>query len=220
MKKQIILGAILAVLAAVSAYGSLYTQTFSTSTAIPSGSPLGTVVTGTFNADPNAGDTVGGLTVELNLSGGYNGGLYAYLVAPNGTMVVLMNQPGTAPLYAPGSGMNVTLQDGASAGSLNTATEVAGQVLTGTYSAVGSLAGFNGSAADGTWELFFADLSSGGGTSVLNSWTLGITAVPEPVTMSLVVFAGLLALNWSLGRFWGCKAVKTRANSNPSAGML
>jgi len=40
---------------------------------------------------------------------GYNGNLYAYLISPTGTLVVLLNQPGSAPFYAPGSGMNITL---------------------------------------------------------------------------------------------------------------
>ena len=45
-------------------------------------------------SDIPVGSVVLELTVELNISGGYNGDLYAYLVAPNGTLVVLMNQPG------------------------------------------------------------------------------------------------------------------------------
>ncbi|MEI9960832.1 MAG: hypothetical protein WDM76_06770 [Limisphaerales bacterium] len=33
-----------------------------------------------------------------------------------------------------------------------------------------------------------ADLSSGGGESTVNNWSLEIQAVPEPVNMALVVF--------------------------------
>ncbi len=187
MKKPILLGIMLAVLTAASVRGALYTQTFSTSTAIANGSPLGTVVTETFNQDPNSGDTVGSLTVGLNVSGGYNGGLYAYLVAPNGNMVVLLNQPGTAPLYAPGSGLNVTLSD-AAAGCIQTTAEAPGAVFSGAYQAAGTLANFHGSVADGTWTLFFADEIVGGGQATLTGWSLDITAVPEPVNGALAVF--------------------------------
>jgi len=33
--------------------------------------------------------------VNLSVSGSYNGNLYAYLVAPNGTLVLLLNRPGS-----------------------------------------------------------------------------------------------------------------------------
>ena len=39
--------------------------------------------------------------------------------------------------------------------------------FTGTYQAAGTLSAFNGSQANGNWMLFFADLSSGGGQSML-----------------------------------------------------
>src|ERR1035437_8093538 len=149
---------------------------------IPDGNPAGVTFVGTVNNIPSDGTVRGVLTVGLNISGGYNGDLYAYLVAPNGTLVVLLNQPGVSgsnPFGASGAGMNITLQDGTSDhGSIQ--SEMSGSVLSGSYNAAGTLANFNGSAADGTWTLFFADLSNGGGTSTLNSWTLGITGVAEP----------------------------------------
>ena len=61
---------------------------------IPDGNPDGAAFLGTVSEAP--GMTVGELTVTLNISGGYNGNLYAYLDAPNGTQVVLMNQPGVS----------------------------------------------------------------------------------------------------------------------------
>lgn len=70
--------------------------------------------------------------------------------------------------------------------------------MTGSYNAAGRLADFNGSAADGTWRLFMADLVPGGGQSTLTSWSLGLTTepvpVPEPGTMAVGVMAGLLLL--------------------------
>jgi hypothetical protein len=86
--------------------------------------------------------------------------------------------------------MNITLSDGFS--SIQNVTT--GGTLSGTYGATGSLAGFNGSPVDGTWELYFADLSTGGGTSVLDNWTLNITAVPEPVNTVLAAFGALFVL--------------------------
>ena len=114
-----------------------------------------------------------------------------YLVAPNGTLVVLLNRPGVTtgnPFGYAGSGLNVTLSDAAS-GSIQTTAEAAGTAFTGTYQAAGSLASFNGGAADGTWALYFADESAGGGQATLSGWSLDITAVPEPVNVALVIFA-------------------------------
>lgn len=196
-------------LAVASARGTLYTETFSgVNASIPDGNPVGVTISGSVSDIPS-GMTVGGLTVGLNISGGYNGDLYAYLVAPNGTLVMLMNQPGVGVngYGASGAGMNITLSD---AGGTSIQNETSGSVLGGSYSAAGSLSGFNGSAADGTWTLYFADLSNGGGTSELNSWSLGITAVPEPVTLALVVFVAMLlamaGLRWARRTYFndGC----------------
>jgi subtilisin-like proprotein convertase family protein len=50
------------------------------------------------------------------------------------------------------------------------------------------LSSFNGLSADGTWTLFLADMSASE-ESTLVSWGLQITAVPEPVTVTLAIFA-------------------------------
>jgi hypothetical protein len=44
---------------------------------------------------------------------------------------------------------------------------------------------------NGVWTLFFADVSGGGGTSQVNSWSLDLTAVPEPVNVALGVFGAV-----------------------------
>lgn len=158
--------------------------------AIPDGNPVGSSFVGTVSDLP-AGSQITGLSVGLNLSGGYNGDLYGYLVAPNGAMVVLVNRPGTDIFGAPGAGFNVTLND-AAATSIQTAPEAAGVQFSGAYQAAGSLSGFNGGNADGDWTLYFADMSNGGGTSTLNGWSLDITAVPEPVNLGLMIFFGII----------------------------
>jgi len=185
MKKLTMIGMMATLLATVmNAGASLYPIGN-----IPDGSPVGVSFTGNYDqAAPGA--TVSGLTVDLSISGGYNGNLYAYLVAPNGTMVLLLNQPGATignPFGYAGSGLNVTLSDTA-AGSIQTTPETSGSTFSGNYQAAGTLANFNGSVADGNWTLFFADETAGGGQAILNGWSLNITAVPEPTNIALVIF--------------------------------
>ena len=50
------------------------------------------------------------------------------------------------------------------------------------------LSGLSGQAADGEWTLFVADLA-GGDVATLNSWSLSISAVPEPSSALLVCAA-------------------------------
>lgn len=214
MKTRILLGLLAVVLGADPARATLYTETFSgVNTAIPDGNPAGLTSVGTVTDIPS-GSTVGGVVVELNVSGGYNGNLYAYLVAPNGTLVTLLNQPGVTggnPFGYGGSGLNITLSDAAS-GSIQTTVESSGAAFFGTYQAAGTLADFNGSAANGTWTLFFADMTSGGGQATLNGWSLNITAVPEPVNVAAVIFSVAFI---GVGAFRGyCGLRKARANLN------
>jgi subtilisin-like proprotein convertase family protein len=156
---------------------------------IPDANPVG--ITSAISVG-DAG-TIGAVSVTLNLSGGNIGDLYAYLTF-NGTKVDLMNQPGGG-TYLGGSFNNVTLSDGAYA-NVNSLTS--GDHINETYNASsGSTAfqAYNGMSENGNWTLFFADLSGGDGTNLttLNSWSLNITEVPEPVTLALGIFGGALA---------------------------
>lgn len=206
MKTRIGLGILALALTVAGARGaSLYTESFNLSnTFIPDGNPVGLLSQGTVSDIP--GDLViQDLTVSLNLSGGYDGNLYAYLVAPNGTLVQLLDQPGDTLFGNPSPGMNLTLADGAPAITSGMDLTIAGN----DYAAAGTLAGLDGSAPDGTWNLFFADVASGGGTSELNNWTLNITAVPEPRGGALALLAGLAGL-WRLRRKTIPAEVKTK----------
>jgi len=199
-----ILTAVIMLVAASWAEATLVdTQSFSGGS-IPVGSPVGTVFTGDFTAAAT-GNQVLGITVNLSVSGGYNGNLYAYLVAPNGTLVMLLNRPGAVgnSMGYAGSGFNnITLSD-AGTQSIQTTWETPGvQVATGTYHAAGTLGTFNNSAANGQWELFFADMVKGGGTSTVTGWSLNITVVPEPVTLALGMFAAMLLALAALRRLW------------------
>ena len=173
---------------------------------IVDGNRVGQVFTGSFTAAAT-GNQVLGITVNLTVTGGNDGNLYAYLVAPNGTLVLLLNQPGVTtgnPMGYAGSGFsNITLKDGTAAnGSIQTASETPGAAVTGTFNAAGTLGTFNSSSANGNWELFFADMTKGGGNSTLNGWSLNLTVVPEPVNLALVLLGAMLLTLWILR--WTC----------------
>jgi subtilisin-like proprotein convertase family protein len=155
------------------------------------------------------------LTVSLDISGEFNGDLYAYLRHDSG-FSVLLNRPGRsadAPSGYGDSGLTITLSDFALNGDIHNYRDVitptAGSPLTGVWqpdsrnvdpsvvldssARTALLSAFAGLNASGDWTLFVADLQSGG-TSTLNSWSLEIVPVPEPHGYAMVVGAGLLAL--------------------------
>ena len=155
------------------------------------------------------------LTVSLDISGEFNGDLYAYLRHDSG-FSVLLNRPGRSAETPSGygdSGLTITLSDSALNGDIHNYRDVitptAGSALTGVWqpdsrnvdpsvvldssARTAPLSGFAGLNASGDWTLFVADLQSGG-TSTLNSWSMEIVPVPEPHGYALVVGAGLLVL--------------------------
>lgn len=163
--------------------------------AIPDNTPVGLGYALNFDA---TGLSVAAVDVTLNISGGYNGDLYAYLSFGD-TLVQLLN-PDPA---VSGSGFdNVTL----SAGGSGIPTGGSG-ALTGSYAAYGNLGNFGNVDPTGMWTLFFADMSAGD-TSVLNSFSVNIVTVPEPGTLTLVVLGGLILAVLAVGRakFRGCKS--------------
>jgi subtilisin-like proprotein convertase family protein len=162
---------------------------------IPDNTPAGVAYSFTFT-DPAAWN-ITSISVTLNLTGGYNNDIYAYL-SHGSTLVTLVNQiPGTA---GSGSGFNnVILTEGAGS-TIQGATGLPGVAFTGTYTADQNLSAFNGANPNGSWTIFFADLSPGD-TSTLTGFEVGITAIPEPANVALVVFAGL-AVAFGLGRYF------------------
>ena len=154
--------------------------------------------------------------VHLNITGGYNGDLYAYLTH-DGATAILLNRIGTTGSGTFGSsqaGMNIFLHDGSpdvhTAGTLSPG---------GTYEADGRnadpsnlgavngaprnglLAGFNNSQSFGSWTLFIADVDGGGGNATLSSWDLELTGVPEPVNVALGIFGGFFVVVQGV-RYW------------------
>lgn len=160
------------------------------------------------------------VSVKLNLTGGFNGDLYAYL-SHDGVLVPLLNRVGvtaTAPASDfgyPHAGFNVTL-------SMSAAEDVhfydrhlptfAGGQLTGAWRPDGRLisplsppAAFDSASAifldafndhdpNGRWTLFIADVSAGGGQSRVEGWELDITTVPESSQWAWGM--GLLSVGW------------------------
>jgi len=158
--------------------------------------------------------SIGSLTVSLNISGEFNGDLYAYLRHDSG-FSILLNRPGRtadSPSGYGDSGLNITLSDFVTRDIHSyraVVTPAAGSPLTGNWQPDGrnvdptmvldstartaTLSSFAGLSASGDWTLFLADMQSGG-TSALESWALEVFAVPvpEPYQYGLVVGAGLM----------------------------
>jgi subtilisin-like proprotein convertase family protein len=152
------------------------------------------------------GLNISDVSVSITTSGGYNGDIYAYL-SNGSTLITLVDQVTGA---ANSSGFNITLVEGGGA-TIQSATGTAGQVLSGvSYTAAQNLAGFNTTDPNGMWTLFFADLNSGD-TSTLNSFSVDVTAVPEPVNLALGIFGGLLAVA-------GGVRYRTESRLKPAAG--
>jgi subtilisin-like proprotein convertase family protein len=214
MNKQLLagmlmLGAMLNSQAALYSLGNVNGSGTALNLAIPDGNPNGISSTITVGGEL---PTLMNLTLTLNVSGGYNGDLYAYL-SYNGTLVTLLNRVGTGSGNAIQSTYgfstagfnNVTLSDTGTGGNIHNVQSPGSAV---SYTADGgSLSSFNGLDPNGTWTLFFADLS-GGSTSTLNGWSLDVTAVPEPVNVSLAIF-GVGMIGTVIVR--GCRRIGNRA---------
>jgi len=153
--------------------------------------------------------SVSNLSVTLNLSGGWNGDIYAYLYYDGvmGVMSVLLNQVGTPANSGLGygdSGFNVTLSDSAAYSIHNyqaNSPTITGGVVQGTWQPDGGgLSVFNGLDASGTWSLYLVD-ESAGGVMTVNSFGLQaeVTATPEPSTLALAGLGGLGML-WQFRR--------------------
>lgn len=164
----------------------------SLSQVIPDNTPAGVGYAINFSA---TGVSISDISITLNISGGYNGDLYAY-VSHGDTLVQLLNPNGAVST----SGFN-NVTFGETGSSIPTGGSGS---LGGNYVAYGNLSLFNGTDPNGQWTIFFADMNPGD-TSTLNSFTLTITAVPEPIGMALVLFAGLVGLWWCLGVCWKMK---------------
>lgn len=216
MNKGMIFGGLVALMTMCEAQATIVVDQSSSlltvNAAIPDGSPVGYATSQVFSGlDASA---INNVNVVLNISGGYNGDLYGYLVlqsADNSTTTsILLNRVGRTDASGFGystSGMSVTLSGDTTQGYANihgVQTPGAGPYLAdgrtvdpnGNFAGATSTAGLdilNGKNANGTWTLFLADLA-GGDQSSLVSWGLTISVVPEPITWALGIFAGLFGI--------------------------
>jgi hypothetical protein len=184
-------------------YTETYNSGFANSGVIPDGNTTGWWDTRDVSFFSGSGWQITDVNVTFTITGGYNGDLSAYL-NHNGVLVPLLNRVGTGlggePQYSFGfstSGFSNLRLDDAAATSIH---DEANPVPYGSpgYTSYkpdgGTLGNFTGNP-NGNWTIFFADLSGGDLTpSTLGSWSLDITAVPEPVNVALGLFAGVLLL--------------------------
>ena len=217
MKKATFVIAILLLALARSAqadFAQTFTTGFQNEGVIPDGSMTGWSDTRSL---VGAAGAISDVSVTLNLSGGWNGDLYAYLVHNNG-FAVLLNRVGVSSGSSSGygnGGMNVVLSGAGSGGNIhwyggagvssgpyqpdgrNIDPRSPGGTLAGTTPSA-LLSSFNGQSASGNWTLFVADVS-GGDVSTVTSWGLDIAAVPEPASLvegslAVLVLGGAIGL--------------------------
>jgi subtilisin-like proprotein convertase family protein len=172
------------------------------------------------------------VNVTLNLSGGWNGDLYAYLTHGDG-FAVLLNRVGRgesgvgAAGFQGGGTLNVRLDDSAllnihAVGSPGTPPTYAYQPdgrnispleTVGNFTlatATAQLGRFSGINPNGSWTLFIADVS-GGDVNTLNSWSLEIAAVPEPASL----IEGSVAVLFLGGVVWLYRRKQAKTNLQP-----
>lgn len=161
------------------------------------------------------------VTVTLNISGEWNGDLYAYLSHDSGFAVLLnrvgvgQSTPGSDALGYGDTGFAGLVLSSAAPnnvhfyGNASPTLNGSGQ-LTGTwkpdgraiapnsapsaFDAEGSadFTSFSGLSPNGSWMLFIADAAPGS-LSTLTSFTVSMTAVPETVPLPLAAFGTSLA---------------------------
>ncbi|WP_309400057.1 hypothetical protein [Cerasicoccus maritimus] len=199
----------------VAALGALtatsFNETFLVGEEIPDNDPAGLSDTQFIDASDIV--SIETIQIDLELSGGWLGDIYGYVQHDSG-FSVLLNRVGRnegSLLGSSASALDVTFTvDGPD-------IHVADAPYTGIYGVDGRetdpslvldtdsqtamLSSFVGLPASGNWTLFLADIGPGEITTV-ESWSLSITGVPEPMTtVSLLgIAAGVLVLVRSVGR--------------------
>jgi hypothetical protein len=209
-----------------NASATLFTYNWNVGAPIPDGDPSGYVNNQTISDGLQGNDlpanplinSPSGISVHLNLSGGWNGDLYGYLRYDDGSggvgFTVLLNRVGQTegnPIGYTTAGMNVWLTDSASYTDIHTvetpgfsgATYRVDQ--TGSSTSFVSFQGLDPTA--GTWSLLLADLS-GSHVSTLEGWGLTLDVVPEPITWALVIFGGVLGVAKAGQYCWRRRSLK------------
>jgi subtilisin-like proprotein convertase family protein len=150
------------------------------------------------------------ISVTIDISGSFNGDLYAALVHSTG-FAILLNRVGRTISNSFGyddDGLAVTFNDLGGFSEIHGQTS-GGGLLSGTFGSDGRavdpnsvlstdsrsavLSSIVGLDANGTWTLFVADLA-GGDSHTLDSWSIEIIGVPEPASATLLVLGAALFL--------------------------
>jgi subtilisin-like proprotein convertase family protein len=179
---------------------------YTVNSVIPDNNPTGLADTRTISGSVITGIT--SVEVRLEISGGWNGDLYAYLMHDSG-FSVLLNRPGKTLLDVIGSGsagFDITLSDAAITDihDIGPSGHISGSFqpdarnvdpfdVLDTDSRTSFLSSFQGLNANGAWTLFVAD-NAAGDQSTLLSWGLNISGVPEPSRTVLLMLGGLAML--------------------------
>lgn len=181
-------------------YNGTLASMFASSVVVPAGEP--------------GGDTVAGVEVDLDMSHTWVGDVVVKLDGPGG-LITLLSRPVFAEVGDDGTGCcgdssNLvigslqTFVDGGSISAENlglaqpsSADPIPAQTLDphgGTVAGDTSLlATYAGDSAVGTWTLYVGD-SAGADLGNVSSWTLRLTTVPEPTSLSLLALGGLALL--------------------------
>lgn len=204
--KALLCAAILATtLPAFALEETTYTASWSGNQIIPDNNASG--VAFPFNLSTPGPAFISSVSVALNLTGGWNGDLYAYLSHGSG-FAVLLNRVGRTALDPDGSGasgFNISLADANAADIHNfSGSPVSGNFApdarnVNPFDAVDTsprhapLSGLNGLEAGGSWTLFFADVAPAS-VATVQSWTVSVSVVPEPSVTALLSIAAALVV--------------------------
>ena len=186
-----------------------FDSAFANNGVIPDGDLNGWQDTRSINGLPE-GYPLADVNVKLNLSGGWNGDIYGYLVHDTG-FAVLLNRVGKTAGSQMGyddPGFKVTFDDSPGGQDIHLyknyfpSYNMSGQ-LSGIWSTDGrithpsntldtdqrsaTLYSFNLINPNGEWTLFLADVSIGSEAKLVD-WELELTVVPEPVSILPMVF--------------------------------
>ncbi len=198
----------------------IYSSGFANSGVIPDGNPTGWSDTRTVGG---LRPVIADVNVSFTLSGGANGDLVAYLNhgGEGGVTIQLLNRVGTGVgtagtyQYVFGfsdAGFNNITLDQQAAGGVN--IHGVSPATDGSYLPDGgSLNTFNDSNPNGNWTLSFFDLAGGNDPSTLTSWSLDITAVPEPVTWALGIFGVTMGVVLAVRRRASLRKLAVRLNA-------
>jgi subtilisin-like proprotein convertase family protein len=190
----------LAVLATFSTRADQHSYTNSTSAVVPDANPTG--IFSTIEISDVSG-WITNVTLSLNISGGSNGDLYAFLSSDNGGFAILLNRVGKTssnPFGYEDAGLDITFSD-LSGFDIHNYGGLAGNPLAGTWQPDGRnvdpqfvldtderaslLDSFNLRSPNGTWTLYLADFA-GSGQSTLVEWNLTLQTIPEPGAVSFI----------------------------------